>query len=46
VLLVDDVTTTGATLAAAAGALRQHGLVRIDACVLAWTPAPPEPGPH
>lgn len=39
VLLVDDVTTTGATLQAAAQALRQAGAVRVSALVFARTPA-------
>ena len=42
VLLVDDVTTTGATLAAAAQALRAAGAARVDALVFARTPAPRE----
>ncbi len=42
VLLVDDVTTTGATLAAAAQALRAAGAARVDALVFARTPAPHE----
>jgi predicted amidophosphoribosyltransferase len=37
-LLVDDVTTTGATLVAAAGALRTAGAVRIVAATAARTP--------
>jgi ComF family protein len=40
VLLVDDVMTTGATLQAAARQLRQSGAARVDAFVLARTPAP------
>jgi ComF family protein len=39
VLLVDDVSTTGATLRAAAGALRQAGVSRVSAIVLARTAA-------
>lgn len=38
VLLVDDVITTGATLQAAAQALRQAGAARVSALVLARTP--------
>ncbi len=42
VLLIDDVTTTGATLLAAAGALRAAGAAGVDALVFARTPAPGE----
>jgi ComF family protein len=37
VLLIDDVSTTGATLRAAAGALRQGGADRVSAAVFAHT---------
>lgn len=40
VLLVDDVTTTGATLQAAAQALLQAGAARVCALVFARTPPP------
>lgn len=40
VLLVDDVMTTGATLQAAALALRRAGATQVSALVLARTPAP------
>ncbi|MFP8833033.1 ComF family protein [Hydrogenophaga sp. XSHU_21] len=42
VLLVDDVTTTGATLQAAAQALHAAGAARVGALVFARTPAPHE----
>jgi ComF family protein len=40
IVLIDDVVTTGSTLAAVAAAIRANasGPVEIDACVLAWTP--------
>ena len=40
VALVDDVMTSGATLREAALALRRAGAARVDAWVLARTPAP------
>jgi ComF family protein len=40
VALVDDVMTSGATLRDAAAALRRAGAARVDAWVLARTPAP------
>jgi predicted amidophosphoribosyltransferase len=40
VLVVDDVATTGATLAAAAAALRAAGAVRVVALTAARTPLP------
>ncbi len=39
-LLVDDVMTTGATLATLATLLLRHGATRVDAWVVARTPAP------
>jgi len=45
VLLVDDVTTTGATLAAAARVLRAGGADRIVAATAARTPPRRQPGP-
>jgi predicted amidophosphoribosyltransferase len=40
VALVDDVMTSGATLHEAALALKRAGAARVDAWVLARTPAP------
>lgn len=39
-LLIDDIGTTGATLAAAGQALRLAGAARVSALVVAWTPKP------
>ena len=44
VVLVDDVTTTGATLRAAAEALRRRGVERVIAMVAARTPRERTPG--
>lgn len=40
VLLIDDIATTGATLAAAAAALRERGATRVVALTAARTPPP------
>jgi predicted amidophosphoribosyltransferase len=40
VAIVDDVMTTGATMGAAARALREAGAMRIEAWVVARTPSP------
>lgn len=45
VLLVDDVVTTGATLAAAQAALERRGALVLGGLVLAATPAPGAPRP-
>jgi ComF family protein len=41
-VLVDDVCTTGATLASAASALREAGAARVDAVTFARAPLPVE----
>ena len=45
-LLVDDVVTTGATLAAASGSLRTSGATRVVCAAVAATPAPRRPSRH
>jgi predicted amidophosphoribosyltransferase len=40
IAVIDDVMTTGATLSAAARALRAAGAVRVDGLVVAHTPSP------
>ena len=45
VAIVDDVMTTGATLRAAALALRKAGAVRVDAWIVARTPPPASRSP-
>jgi predicted amidophosphoribosyltransferase len=46
VLLVDDLATTGGTLAGAAAALRHAGARQVEAAVLAAAPTALGPGPH
>lgn len=43
VIVVDDVTTTGATLRAAAGALAEAGAARVVCLAVAWTPERSDP---
>ena len=40
VLVVDDVLTTGSTVAVAAGLLRHRGAAEVEVLTLAWTPPP------
>lgn len=40
ILLIDDITTTGATLEAASNVLLENGAIQVDAAVLARTRAP------
>lgn len=44
VAVVDDVVTTGATLSALAGALKEAGAARVSGWVVARTPEPPREG--
>ncbi len=44
VLVLDDIVTTGSTIAAVTRLLRDAGALRVDAAAIALTPASPEPG--